>query len=353
MNVPLLLGTSPARFRYGTCALLLTLLSCWSVRAQETKQPVYVGSRECAKCHQGSDFGYQQCLMLLHAHSRAYASLARPEAKEIARLSGIPQEPQESPVCLGCHATASEAEEWEMDDTFHREDGVQCEKCHGPGSEYMDEAVMTDRQASRAAGLMMPTKKDCLNCHDVKGSHVAVLQSPAFDVDQAWEALAHPTPGAWDYIEPHVLPAPINGVKNQYVGSITCAQCHKGPGMGYQYSKWRQSPHARAYAVLGTEQARTMAQQAGVKGDPITAPECLKCHATAYHDPAGGAADSYTVYEGVGCEACHGAGSEFALEAIMRDKTAAVQAGLKKVDRETCATCHESRMASRLTTRSR
>ena len=45
--------------------------------------------------------------------------------------------------------------------------------------------------------------------------------------------------------------------------------------------------------------------------------------------------------EGVGCEACHGAGSEYAVEAVMRDEPAALQAGLKPVTRETCLPCHE------------
>jgi YVTN family beta-propeller protein len=323
-------------------AALCCLVMAVSLAAQEARQPVYVGASVCAKCHQGEGFGYQQCKMLMHAHAKAYASLAMPESQEIARLSGIPQEPQESPVCLGCHATGSEAEEWEMDATFHMEDGVQCEKCHGPGSEYMEESVMMDRRAARAAGLMMPNKNDCMNCHKVKGSHVAVLQSPKFDVDKAWELLAHPTPGAWDYIEEHRLPAASDGVQHQYVGSHTCGQCHKGPQMGYQFSKWQMSPHARAYAVLGTERARELAQEAGVAGDPITSQACLKCHATAWHDPAGGARDTYMVYEGVGCEACHGAGSDFAVEAIMRDKTAARQSGLKPTDRETCTRCHEN-----------
>ncbi len=129
------------------------LLYCLSMAVvavgQETKQPVYVGAKQCAKCHDGADFGYQQCLMLLTAHSKAYATLAMPESKEIARLSGIPQEPQQASVCLGCHTTASETEEWEKDETFHMEDGVQCEMCHGPGSEYMDEDVMSDPDAAR------------------------------------------------------------------------------------------------------------------------------------------------------------------------------------------------------------
>ena len=55
---------------------------------------------------------------------------------------------------------------------------MQCEKCHGPGSEYMDEAVMRDREAAMKAGLRRFTKRDCAVCHYVKGSHVAVHHKP-------------------------------------------------------------------------------------------------------------------------------------------------------------------------------
>ena len=71
---------------------------------------------------------------------------------------------------------------------------MQCEKCHGPGSEYMDERVMRDPEAARRAGLRRFTKRDCAVCHYVKGSHVAVHRKPALDVDAAWQALAHPVP---------------------------------------------------------------------------------------------------------------------------------------------------------------
>ena len=198
------------RFRWAsTVGVAAGIMLCTVLtRADETKHPVFVGASECAKCHQGAGFGYQQCLMLLQAHSKAYASLATPEAKDIARLSGIPQEPQEAAMCLGCHATGSEAEAWEKDDTFHLEDGVQCEKCHGAGSEYMEEEIMTDPAAARAAGLMMPQKSDCMNCHKVKGSHAAVLKVKKYDIDEAWELLKHPTPEKWEIPDEPVFPAP-------------------------------------------------------------------------------------------------------------------------------------------------
>ena len=134
----------------------------------------------------------------LHSrHAKAYASLSRPEAKQIAKWSGIPMEPQESAMCLGCHATASEAEPWERDDAFSIREGVQCEMCHGPGSEYMDADVMMNREAAMCAGLKMPTKEYCLNCHAEKGSHRIVLGPRTFDLDKAWQEIAHPTPKDW------------------------------------------------------------------------------------------------------------------------------------------------------------
>ncbi len=320
--------------------VLLAVMVAAGARAEEEyKQPVFVGVSECVQCHQGAGMGQTYCRWLLSKHSKAYAALARPKAKEIARLSGIPQEPQQSAMCLGCHATGAEAEDWEKDDTFHVEDGVQCEKCHGPGSEYMDEDLMRDRKAAMAAGLMMPSKDDCMNCHKVKGSHVAVLKSPKINIDRAWDEIAHPTPESWKYPEPLVLPTLPDSKGHKYIGAIACGQCHKGPEMGYQFSKWRKGPHARAFAVLGSEYARKIARDMGVKDDPLQSVRCLKCHATVYREP-GDVAETYAIADGVNCESCHGAGSEFAVEAIMRDKPAAKQAGLKEVTADTCMACH-------------
>jgi len=287
--------------------------------------------------------GHQFSCWLLSKHAGAYAALAKPEAKEIAKLSGIPHEPQEAAMCLGCHATGSEAEEWEKDETFRIEDGVQCEKCHGPGSEYMDQEVMSDRDAAMEAGLMMPTVRDCMGCHKVKGSHVAVHKLHKLDMEKALETIAHPMPWSGKSSRPLPLPAAKNASTPmpEYVGSMACAECHKGPMMGYQFSKWRMSRHANAYAVLATPAGYVMAKQAGVKGDPQQDPECLKCHSTAHHREAGGFAEFYTIDEGVGCEACHGAGSEYLPEAVMRDARAANAAGLKRVTRETCLGCHQ------------
>ena len=325
--------------------LIATVTLSFTLWAREggQKHPVYVGVKVCATCHQGKGMGHQFSKWLASRHARAYAVLAEPEAKDIARLSGIPQDPQESSMCLGCHATGAHVEEWEKDETFFTEDGVQCERCHGPGSEYMDAAVMSNPEAAEKAGLMMPTVSDCMGCHQVKGSHVAVHKLPKLDITQAMSDIAHPTRKDFKCGFMKQSPDVTDSQKDEgrYIGTLTCAACHKGPAMGYQFSKWRMTAHASAYAVLASDEAYEIAKKQGLKDAPQTSPACLKCHTTAYHQPSEGVIESYSLYEGVGCEACHGSGGDYYPEAVMRDPRAAKAAGLKEVTRQTCLGCHE------------
>jgi len=327
--------------RWIVAALSGLVLVPGTVALGQLRKPVYVGSEVCASCHAGPGFGHQFSRWLLSRHARAYAVLARPEAKLIAELSGIPEEPQESSMCLGCHATGAEVEEWEKDPSFHLEDGVQCEKCHGPGSEHVEAQRHLNRAAQLEAKMEIPTMDFCMACHAEKGSHVAVHQRPMLDMEAAWKEIAHPTPDEWSRAEPLGLPPPASKDAAQYVGSVACGACHRGPEMGYQWSRWKMSPHAHAYAALATAAARRIADEWGVAGDPQRNAECLRCHTTGWHDPAGGFADGFRLSEGVGCEACHGPGSEYVPEAIMRDPRAARLAGLREQSRETCLACHE------------
>jgi len=325
----------------GTVTTLVALAGAAPQRGEE-KSPYYVGAKVCGSCHQGKAMGNQFGLWLNSKHARAYAVLANPEAKEIVRLSGITQEPQESPICLGCHATAAEAEKWEKDPTFFIGDGVQCEKCHGPGSEYMDAKVMMDRTAAMKAGLKMPVLQDCMVCHNVKGSHVAVHKLPQPNMEEAWKAIAHPKPTGGTF-QPETMEsqeaAPTKGPK--FIGAEACAQCHDKPSMGYQFSRWRMTAHAQAYGVLATSAAYALAEEEGLAEEPRKSPACLKCHATAFDQPPGSSLPTFSPAEGIGCERCHGAGSEYIPEAIMLDKPAAAAAGLKPVTKNVCLECHE------------
>ena len=70
----------------------MVFLTCaGSALADETyENPVYVGAEKCAKCHQGADMGYQHCRWLVSEHSKAYASLAKPESAAGSDLVSMP-----------------------------------------------------------------------------------------------------------------------------------------------------------------------------------------------------------------------------------------------------------------------
>ncbi|MBI5280557.1 MAG: beta-propeller fold lactonase family protein [Candidatus Solibacter usitatus] len=181
--------------------------------APPPKKPVYIGVRACGACHDGPQMGYQYSKWLLSRHAQGYAALAKPESREIAKRSGLRGEPLKEPVCLGCHSTASTAEEWEKDEAFRAEDGLQCEACHGPGSEYATDAVMRNRDEAMKAGLCLPGTDTCLGCHMEKGSHTAVLGNSTVDIPQAIKRIAHPRgdstkPVAMPSLAPPLPPQP-------------------------------------------------------------------------------------------------------------------------------------------------
>jgi hypothetical protein len=57
--------------------------------------------------------------------------------------------------CLSCHATEPE-----------KLPAVQCEACHGPGSDYSLPEVMIDPEKAAMAGLVRPTLVTCERCHE-------------------------------------------------------------------------------------------------------------------------------------------------------------------------------------------
>jgi YVTN family beta-propeller protein len=308
-------------------AFLLAICGVTAVAAGAAEK-VFVGAEVCGECHGGGqrdqfDSWYRS------PHARAYATLALPEAAEIARISGINESPFSNPVCLGCHATASDVEAWQLDPTFHFEDGVQCERCHGPGSEYMPAEIMFDSEAAKAAGLRKPDRRTCLVCHKEKGSHTAVLEVKPFNFDEALKRIAHP--GFGGEMREGTGRLETADDDPQVVGVMVCASCHRGESMGYVASKWRLTRHAESYAVLGTEAARAMAVAEGVDGDPRRSEACLGCHATGGSIPP---------TRGVQCESCHGPGSRHATQAAAGNPMASHAVGLTLPKRATCERCH-------------
>ena len=146
----------------------------------------YVGNEVCGQCH-----AREYKMWLGTRHARSWVMLGMPQAAPaIAANYRMTVMPQESGVCLKCHGTAATVPAEFRADTFHVEDGVQCERCHGPGEKYATEEMMRDRQKAMSVGLILPTRQVCMDCHTAKPSHKLLGRKP-FDFDTMYEKIVH------------------------------------------------------------------------------------------------------------------------------------------------------------------
>lgn len=129
----------------------------------------------------------------------------------------------------------------------------------------------------------------------------------------------------------------------EYIGAKKCMICHKNERRGNQWGKWLEGPHSNAYETLKSEHSKEIANEMGIE-DPTKADKCLKCHVTAYNEPASKKQESFDPTEGVGCEACHGPGSIYKSMRIMKALYEGTQdpeeVAFKHGDAETCLGCH-------------
>jgi hypothetical protein len=151
-------------------------------------------------------------------------------------------------------------------------------------------------------------------------------------------AIAAPPPAAADEVEPAV---PAAG-SHRYVGVRKCRTCHKKELLGNQIATWQQGPHRAALETLRNERSVALAQQLELQLPSHQAPECLRCHVTAYALPEIAFAYELEATDGVQCESCHGPGRDYRKKKVMSDPKAAAKNGLWNLDRGTavCATCH-------------
>lgn len=130
-----------------------------------------------------------------------------------------------------------------------------------------------------------------------------------------------------------------------FVGADKCKVCHNSPAKGAQYTKWSESKHAKAFATLGTEEAKKLAAAKGI-ADPQKADACLKCHVTGHGQPADKLTDKYNASQGVSCESCHGAGGDYWKMEVMKDQAKSMAAGMVLPKEENCKTCHNAESPS-------
>jgi len=173
--------------RFFAVVLLITLfflLYSHSNNFSGEKRFKYVGVEVCAMCHSGEEIGNQYEIWQKSMHSKAFVTLASDRALEQARDAGVKEHPQDSPRCLKCHVPGVGLDSTYFAETFKKEEGVTCEVCHGPGSEYIDASIMEDREKFLENGGIIPDEKTCLKCHS----------DPFFTFEEKYREIAHPLP---------------------------------------------------------------------------------------------------------------------------------------------------------------
>jgi hypothetical protein len=133
-----------------------------------------------------------------------------------------------------------------------------------------------------------------------------------------------------------LVPALAFGQTNNYVGSDKCKTCHNAKDKGEAYTKWKASPHAKAYETLAGDAAKK------VNKDAQKDAKCLKCHDTGADLAADKLAKSFKKDQGVQCEACHGPGEKHvkARMASEDDSNVTDTEIIKAPTEKTCVACH-------------
>lgn len=141
----------------------------------------------------------------------------------------------------------------------------------------------------------------------------------------------------------------------QYMGIKKCRMCHVD-----QFASFDASSKANSWEALKAGVGVDVKKQSGLDpaADYTKDKRCLKCHSTGFGEPGGyvipDPANKVAVAtalsrEGVGCESCHGPGSEFVNH--MKDindkergyrREELLSAGLRASAAEACMKCHNA-----------
>ena len=148
----------------------------------------YVGAPKCEICHRTEKQGMQYPIWQKTLHAKSAAAPSSAAAGQMAQAMGLAGNPAENEKCLKCHAPLyQKAPEL-------KNEGVTCEVCHGPGSEYRKLSIMQKREEALKKGLTHlqnpdEIRKSCLACHD--NAH-----GIKFDFNAAHEKIKHLIPRA-------------------------------------------------------------------------------------------------------------------------------------------------------------
>lgn len=172
-------------------AVVILISSTILAQNKDEKKNAFVGVETCGMCHKTEKQGNQLGIWKGTKHSKAFETLTTQKADSIALAKGFKTPAAKTDECLQCHVSGNKVDSTLIGAKFKMEDGVQCETCHGPGSNYKTMAIMKDKSKAIENGLMIYSDIEayCQRCHN--------QNSPTFvqrDMKAMWETIKHPIP---------------------------------------------------------------------------------------------------------------------------------------------------------------
>ncbi len=254
----------------------------------------YVGDIACSTCHEQEATSWA----ITH-HAQAYYTL-------------YVRERVEESECVRCHVTGmGERGGFKMGDHLSPMTAVTCESCHGPSGPHDGET--TDASAS------------CEGCHDADHSVAFTLEKGLPHIDH-FAANALTTAELQEKvaaISRGEAPRPLLAFpEGPTVGAEACKSCHRA-----EHRTLKRAPHSKA-----------MRRLVGADAENV---ECVRCHATpAASGPPAEDLSGYRVDEGVGCEACHGPGTDHAAAPTADNIIGLGESCPECVIEAICTSCH-------------
>ncbi len=195
----------PGKYMYIVLALAALVPLAIIAQAAAAEEATYVGNQQCKVCHNSKEGGAIWDVWKSKDHPKAFEKLSSDKAKAVAEKQGLKKPANESPECLQCHTTAYDAKAGTWPDKIKKEDGVECEACHGPASLHVADGkkfkFQKDTSVNMAAHIIRPDEKTCVKCHNDKNPTwdpnrytLPDGKKVGFDYKQAWAKIEHKIP---------------------------------------------------------------------------------------------------------------------------------------------------------------
>jgi peroxiredoxin len=255
-----------------------SLMRMYLARIAEERIPMllskkgYAGNDVCAVCHPIQNASWE-----LTRHATAYSTL-------------VTHGEERDGECVSCHVVGfDQPGGFSLESPKPHLENVGCENCHGRGGPHLSANFLADGGYASA----------CAQCHDNKHSLGFDFATFLPNVSHAAIAGLSPEARAERFAE-HGFKRNLLPTTADYVGSDACQSCHPA-----EFATWGSSPHAHSLTSLATTKQTN-------DGD------CLACHTTGYGRQGGfpteGDANRHVDLARVGCESCHGPGSDHIAE---------------------------------------